>query len=109
MADSSKSYPPSIEIAKLYKRRSARGTEYLVGRLGLAKLVVLPTGETTDDGAEVFKVLMQQAPPKPVEDRGEFSRAVKIARENRGGRDVRSDWQKPIDAPARIDDVEIPF
>lgn len=105
MADNSKSYPPSIEVARLYKRTSARGTEYLTGRLGLAKLVILPTGEVTDDGAEIFKVLMQQAPAKPAERSGEFFEAMKNAREDRG----RSDWQRPLDNGPRRDDAEIPF
>src|SRR6516165_5556733 len=42
-------FPPSIELARLYEKTSARGTRYMVGRLDLARITLLP-GDAAEDG-----------------------------------------------------------
>jgi hypothetical protein len=54
-------FPPSIELARLYEKTSQRGTRYFVGRLGLAKITLLP-GEATEDGTATWRMLLQEAP-----------------------------------------------
>jgi hypothetical protein len=44
-----------IRLAKLYERVSARGNRYLIGRLGLAKVVMFQ-GEPTEDGTPTWDV-----------------------------------------------------
>jgi len=56
-------YPPSVPLAILYERESAKGTRYFVGRLGLAKIVMFQ-GEDTDDGTPTWDLLIQQPSPK---------------------------------------------
>jgi hypothetical protein len=56
-------FPPSIEFCRLYERESARGTKYLVGRLGRARISLLP-GDPTEDGTPTWRLLIQQPPPK---------------------------------------------
>ena len=59
-------YGPSIKITQLYERESRNGNRYFSGRLGYAKLVVLKSDKTADDGTPIWDVLMQEAPrPKP--------------------------------------------
>jgi hypothetical protein len=52
-------YPPSVELARLYERTSARRTRYMLGRLGGARIVLLP-GEPTTDGTPTWRLLIQQ-------------------------------------------------
>jgi hypothetical protein len=57
-----KDYGPSVPLARLYERVSKSGNHYLTGRLGAAKLTVLKSNETTDDGVPICNVLVQEAP-----------------------------------------------
>jgi hypothetical protein len=43
-------FPPSIELAR---KTSARGTRHMVGRLGLARITLLP-GDSADYGSPAF-------------------------------------------------------
>lgn len=52
-------FPPSVELTTLYEHVSARGTKYMLGRLGSARIVVLP-GEPTEDGTRTWRVLLQE-------------------------------------------------
>lgn len=54
-------FPPSIELARLYEKTSQRGTRYFVGRLGLARITLLP-GEAAEDGTATWRLLLQEAP-----------------------------------------------
>lgn len=56
----SKQYPPQVVAAKLSKRVSKNGNEYLHGYLGQMRVVVLKSNETTDDGAEIYNLIFQQ-------------------------------------------------
>src|SRR6516165_3500917 len=53
-------HPTSIEIARLYERTSQRGTRYFVGRLGLARITLLP-GDVAEDGTATWRMLLQEA------------------------------------------------
>jgi hypothetical protein len=57
-------FPPSVHVATLYEKTSARGLKYFVGRWGLARLTLLP-GETAEDGTPTWRVLLQEASAKP--------------------------------------------
>ena len=55
-------YGPSIKIARLYERESRNGNRYFAGRLGYAKIVILKSDHTADDGTPIWDVLLQEAP-----------------------------------------------
>jgi hypothetical protein len=55
-------YGQSVTLARLYERTSAKGNTYLTGRLGLAKIAVLKSRETTDDGTQIWNIVIQEAP-----------------------------------------------
>jgi hypothetical protein len=62
-------FPPSIELTRLYEKTSARGTRYFVGRLGLARITLLP-GDAAEDGTATWRMLLQEAPkPRASADR----------------------------------------
>jgi hypothetical protein len=84
-------YPPSVPLCRLYERTSRKGTHYLTGRLGAAKIVVLKSSETTDDGTPIWNVLMQEAPPKQSAD------AQTKPRERQVSGDAGRGWQRPLD------------
>jgi hypothetical protein len=55
-------YGPSIKLTQLYERESRNGNRYFAGRLGYAKIVVLKSDRTAEDGTPIWDVLMQEAP-----------------------------------------------
>ena len=59
---SDRAYGPSIPLTRLHERVSRSGTHYLIGRLGGAKITILKSAETTDDGVPLWNVLLQEAP-----------------------------------------------
>jgi hypothetical protein len=94
----STNYPQSFQVAKLFRRKSEKGNTYFVGRWGGARVTVLKSKETTDDGTEVWALMLgeakrdneasqRQEPPRPEPERQQAA---------------RSSWQKPLDD-------EIPF
>jgi hypothetical protein len=52
-------FPPSVELVTLYEHVSSRGTRYMLGRLGSARIVVLP-GDAMPDGTATWRVLIQE-------------------------------------------------
>ena len=63
-------YPPSVQLCRLYEKTSkTTGNQYLVGRLGSAKIVVLKSKDTGDDGGPIWNVLVSEAPPKSSGDK----------------------------------------
>lgn len=86
----SNDYPPSIPLMRLYERTSRKGTHYLTGRLGAAKVVVLKSSETTEDGTPIWNVLVSPTPPKPAPD------AAQAKPSEPNGEPAR-DRQRPLD------------
>jgi hypothetical protein len=56
-------FSPSFELMRLFEKVSARGTRYMVGRLGGARVTLLP-GELTEEGTPTWRLLLQEAPQK---------------------------------------------
>lgn len=52
-------FPPAVELTTLYEKTSARGVRYLVGRMGSARLVLLP-GNPAPDGTATWRLLVQE-------------------------------------------------
>lgn len=59
---SDQKYGPSITVARLYERVSKNGNHYLVGRMGMAKIAILKSADTTDDGVPIWNIVLQEAP-----------------------------------------------
>jgi hypothetical protein len=57
-------FPPSVEVAKLQEKLSAKGVRYFAGYAGSVRICLLP-GEPAADGAAVWRLLYQQATSKP--------------------------------------------
>jgi hypothetical protein len=53
-------FSPSFEVTRLYEKTSQRGTRYFVGRLGGARVTLLP-GDPAEDGTPVWRMLLQEA------------------------------------------------
>ena len=56
-------HQPSFQFAKMYRRVSKNGKTYFSGRAAGAKLALLKTDEVTDDGTEVWSLVLSEAPP----------------------------------------------
>ncbi len=54
-------YGQSLTALRLYKRTSQKGSTYFTGRMGLLKVALLKSNETTDDGCEIWNLVYQQA------------------------------------------------
>lgn len=57
-------FPASITVTKLYERTSAKGNQYMIGRMGGVKIAVLKTPETDDEGHAIWAVKFSPAPSK---------------------------------------------
>src|SRR5262245_20840176 len=57
-------YPPSFQAARLYRKISASGNTYFTGRWGGARVTLLKSNETADDGAEIWNLMLAEAPAK---------------------------------------------
>jgi hypothetical protein len=58
------SRPPSFTLTRLYRKKSEKGNTYFTGRLGGARLVLLKSNDTSDDGAEIWNLLISEAPKR---------------------------------------------
>ena len=79
---------PSITAARLYKRTSQKGATYFTGRLGLLKVALLKSTDTTDDGCETRNLVYQQTDEKPRQD-------------NKPTREERAKANEPLGSPPR--------
>ncbi len=97
----------SFRLTRLYRKTSAKGATYFAGRLGGAKVALLKSRDTAEDGGEIWDLLISEAPP-PRQD-GQQRQERQPAAD-----DARRDWQAPAArqakpaVPAELAD-EIPF
>jgi hypothetical protein len=55
---------PSVKVARLYEATSQRGKTYLRGRLGLANIAIVQSGEVSDSGQPIWNVLVSEPETK---------------------------------------------
>ena len=60
---SSSTHEPSFVLTKLYRKKSEKGTTYFTGRLGGARIALLKSNDTADDGGEIWSLLVSEAAP----------------------------------------------
>jgi len=95
---------PLLPLARLWEKTSGKGTPYMVGRLGLTKLVLLPVREEQSDGHthELFVTApndaTQHATAKDPQSTAKYPRA-----------DARRRPQPKHDGKVSIDDDPVPF
>jgi hypothetical protein len=96
-----------MPLARLWAKTSGKGTEYMSGRLGLAKLVLLPVRETQADGHthELFVTaptdMRQQATPAAPAHQPSSAQPRRASPSRRGNGEATN--------KTRIDDDIIPF
>ena len=61
-------FAPSVELPRLYEKTSARGTRYMVGRLDLARITLLP-GDAAEDGTPTWRALLQEPTEQASDER----------------------------------------
>jgi len=72
-------YAPSFPLCRLFRKTSKRTQQdYWVGRLGMAKVVLLKALETADDGGEIWHLMVQQADDKPKEAKPSPAERAKV-------------------------------
>lgn len=80
----------TVDLAKLYKRTSAKGTEYFSGRLGLANVVMFRTEETSETSQEIW--ILKVSTPQQKTEAGQRPKPAE-----RPAQDRRNDYQRPFD------------
>jgi hypothetical protein len=61
----SNGYPQSFTLTRLYRKKSEKtGATYFTGRLANARVVLLKSKDTSDDGAEIWNLLISEAPKR---------------------------------------------
>jgi len=94
-------HPPSFVLTKLYRKKSeSKGTTYFTGRLGGARIALLKSNDVSDDGGEIWNLMISEAPPKRDQDAGQRPQEPERRQPAAAGRD----WQRPS-----ADDDQIPF
>lgn len=86
-------YPPSVPLCRLYERTSKRGNPYLTGRLGAARVTILKTDQTDEDGNAIWSLLIQEAPAKQDTQHQRHDRPAASPADEQAKRD----WQRPLD------------
>lgn len=89
-------YGPSLTALKLYKRTSQKGSTYFTGRMGMLKVALLKSSETTDDGCEIWNLVFQQAEEKTRQDSKPSRQARAMANEPLKQRASRAAPNDPI-------------
>ena len=62
-------YGPSFRLARLYRKQSKNGGMYFTGRLGFARVTLLKSREVSDDGGEIWNLLVSEGPQPKQEER----------------------------------------
>jgi hypothetical protein len=63
-----KSHAPSFALTRLFRKKSEKtGATYFTGRLGGARVVLLKSKETSEDGGEIWNLLVSEAPKRDSE------------------------------------------
>jgi len=91
-----KDYGPSVQLARLFQKKSASGNVFFAGRMGSARLVLLRSKDVGDDGAPIWNLIVQQAEQKQHQAQAE----------REGPPPPKRDWQAPTNN--QLDDA-IPF
>jgi hypothetical protein len=91
--------PPSFPRTRLFRKKSEKGNTYFTGRIGGARLVLLKSNDTADDGAEIWNLLISEA-PKRDNEAGQRQEPPNSQPERQ---QAARTWQKPLD------DDAIPF
>ena len=102
--DKGGSYGPSIPLTRLFERVAKNGNHYLTGRLGAAKIVILKSSETTDDGVPIWNVLLQEGPQRDTTARADSQRDYQ-----RPARSTAASRPEPERSAAPDFDDTIPF
>lgn len=93
----SSDYGPQIKLTRLYERTSKSGNRYFSGRLGAAKILVFKSRDTTDDGAPIWDVVLNEAKPsEPKVQRAETNSAAPTPIDQRSGFDKQLDDEIPF-------------
>jgi hypothetical protein len=72
-------FPPSIRVARLFRKTSKTGATYFSGRWGGAKIALVKSKETSDSGEEIWSLLFSEAPQNSQAKPEESSRAAYAA------------------------------
>lgn len=107
-------YGPTIPLMRFFERETRHGKSYLVGRLGLAKVVIFKTGDVSDTGTPIWNAFVQEAPQKAVQPSADASEATahRNARRPRPPRRLPADQQleqNPEPSRTGTFDDPIPF
>jgi hypothetical protein len=89
----SQQFAPSFAAAKLYRKTSAKGGTYYVGRLGGAKVTLLKSNEVAENGDEVWSLMLSEA--TPYQTKGSVYKTG-------GRRHARDDPQRPLETADRL-------
>ena len=60
----STNYAPSFPLTRMFRKTSKEGKTYFTGRLGGAKIALLKSKETADDGGEIWTLMISEAPKR---------------------------------------------
>lgn len=57
-------YGPQVTLTRLFRKMSKAGGSYFTGVMGGAKVLLLKSKDTTEEGGEIWNLVVQERPPK---------------------------------------------
>ena len=91
---------PGFAIMRLFRKKSEKGATYFTGRLGGARVALLKSNDTGDDGSEIWNLVISEVQQKRDSDSSQRQQEPAPAERRQPAAGTR-DWQRPDD--------EIPF
>lgn len=64
MAENRNSFPPSVNVGRLYERTSASGNRYLTGFFGTMKITALKSKDADAEGNPIWNLMIAAAPSR---------------------------------------------
>lgn len=64
MAENRNSFPPSVNVGRLYERTSANGNRYLTGFFGTMKITALKSKDADAEGNPIWNLMIAAAPSR---------------------------------------------
>jgi hypothetical protein len=91
MSSDNQNRAPSFALTRMYRKKSDKGATYFSGRLAGARIALVKSAFTADDGAEIWNLLISEAPQK--QDSGQRAQEQKPQAATAAARG----WQAPLE------------
>lgn len=87
----------SFMLTRFYRKKSKNGNTYFSGKLGYSNVVLLKSNEVSDDGAEIWNLLISEGQNKGASKPKSQTATKSRSDEMKERREAIEHYQKPFD------------